>query len=230
MLAFFKTLLGTPYSEKSPPGSYADGHIWVPGDGRPNHLDCSGATHYVVRETTGIDIDQGNPGNAEGQWNRWAPLRQTVPAPGDLLFFIAGGSRTAPGHTGMCVTFNAANGSGTYISAYDTAEGLVIKPFTVHADWVGAVRIANLLPAQLSPPPPVPVPAAPPAAVAYAKSQNMVEVDAAEVALALQHGISYYVWRQGSMVPSRQAQLPTGTVMWAFRQNLDANHIPHAGP
>lgn len=157
LLAFFKSLLRMPYSETSPPGSYGDGHLWEPGDGRPTHLCCSGANRYVVLSQIGIDISAGNPGNALGHWNAHASLRVSIPAPGDLLYFR--GATPPVGHEGMCVTFDAKTGLGTYISAYDTRDGLCIKPFSIHggADgYVGAVRIVDELPAPPTPKPTTP--------------------------------------------------------------------------
>lgn len=149
LIGFQKSLVGkVPYSEASPPGSFADGHLWVPGDPPPNHLDCSGNTHYCWYHLTGEELV--NDGNALMQWDQYPHLRESVPAPADSLFFHAG---EAVGHTGTCHTFDPKTGTGTYASAYDTAEGYVIKPFSIHvADYVGAVRIASLLPVPPAPP------------------------------------------------------------------------------
>ena len=239
LVAFFRTLLGTPYSEGSPPGSDADGHAWVPGEGKPNHLDCSGATYYVVREVTGLNIDSANIGNAQGQWNQALGgrlLPQTPLAPGDLLYFLGSGPPPV-GHTGMCVTFNSATGDGTYISAYDTAQGLCIMPFSIRggADgYVGAVRVANALPAAPVPPAPPkpPVPAQNPAALAYAKVHGMVVVDHAEAKLAnVSHPhIEWFAWVNGEMKPEPINLANESSIIYAFANVLDAAGIPHAGP
>jgi hypothetical protein len=234
LVAFFRTLLGTPYSEGSPPGSDADGHAWVPGEGKPNHLDCSGATYYVVREVTGLDIDTGDPGNAVGQWDKALGgrlLPQTPLAPGDLLYFLGSGPPPV-GHTGMCVTFNSATGDGTYISAYDTAQGLCIMPFSIRggADgYVGAVRVANALPAAPIPPkPPKPAPSKPLTADQYAALHGFVHVDIAEANLLIKHKFAWYVFQNQRMRPvTGRAIIPR--TRFGVKAQLDAAGIPHAG-
>lgn len=159
VIAFMKSQLGKPYSEHDPAGSEDDGHEWQPGEALPNHYDCSGleVTGWLQ---VGVLISREN---ALAQFNqalggRFAPSSITS---GDTLYF--NGSQPPVGHVGTCLTFDAATGTGTYISAYDTTEGVAIHNFSIHVTTgsgglVGVVRTANALPAPPPPPPPPPIP------------------------------------------------------------------------
>jgi hypothetical protein len=82
---------------------------------------------------------------------------------------------------------------------------------------------------QIVVPKPAPPKPPPPSADQYAASHAMVRIDAAEAKLAIAHGISYYVWRNGQMIGSRSAAIPV-VVLFAFAANLDAAGIPAEHP
>ena len=129
------------------------GHNWQPGQPLPSVYDCSGSCYVVVRYATGLDLDLGQGwGTSESYWNQSTGGRVAVPQPGDLVYFVGSPIDPDPGHIGMCLTCDPSTGQGTYWSAYDTAEGIVVKPFMVNGGYgpnayVGATRWANLFPA-----------------------------------------------------------------------------------
>lgn len=112
----------------------------------PRRVDCSGFTRVLVWHVGGKDLIAGT---SETQWA--ARVGGVVPdsnilLPGDLLFFVGGGSYPPPGHTGVCVSFDHLTGRGIYISAYDSQLGVVAEPFVRHdSQWIGATRVANAM-------------------------------------------------------------------------------------
>ena len=113
----------------------------------PTKFDCSGFIRYIWYRLTGRDDFNGT---SESQWaNRIGGVvsGQLPLLPGDFLYLRGDGTYPPPGHTGICISYDPSTKSGTYVSAYDTAEGVVVHTFIRwDNDWVGALRPASLVP------------------------------------------------------------------------------------
>lgn len=148
-------LVGTEYVRGGGHGAL----VW-----RPPFLDCSGLVRVVWWHVTGTDLLDGS---SEAQWAN--SLGGRVPddeplQPGDVIFSVGSPIDPSPGHVGYVVTYDHITGLGTFISAYDTAEDTLVKPFDRFDGQgplkvVGALRVANA--AHVSPPPPAPAPTLP---------------------------------------------------------------------
>lgn len=117
-------LLGTPYSEQSPPGSFEDGHEWMPGDPWPKKIDCSGSIVVCLRRAGFGAI---NNGTANDQWlqHLGGIVHSNEPLlPGDIACFL--GINNTPGyagHTGIVEEYDHVTKLGLLLNAYDTAQG-----------------------------------------------------------------------------------------------------------
>lgn len=123
VVAAARAQLGKPYKRVS----------FNPTGPAPASFDCSSLTEWCFGQA-GVTI----PGVSTSQFA--AGPKVGSPSVGDLVFFT-GSDPPSPGHVGICVATSGT--TGTYISAYDTAEGVVTKPFTVNGGaggdrWVGA--------------------------------------------------------------------------------------------
>ena len=203
-------LRGTPYV-------WGGGHGATPGrqtiNGRTG-FDCSGCYRCVLSEALGHDI---GPGASESQWVDAVGGRISIPniAPGMGLFFAGSdGNASSPGHVGVCITYNPHSRQGTYLSAYDTADGTLVEPFVAGAPgWTGALDPASAFPD------PKPT-AAQLAAVALVHIPN---VPAANEAIA--NGWPLYYFLGPNFVAQQHGQ-PTGVDLYAsvFWQSKN----PHA--
>lgn len=145
-------LIGTTYVRGGGHGTL----IWKPWI---KGLDCSGLVRIVFWHVTGKDLLDSN---SEGQWG--SRLGGEVPdnepyLPGDAIFSVGDPEDPPPGHVGYVVTYDHLTGTGTFISAYDTAEDTLVKPFDRFdgqgaARVVGALRVANAAPPSPAPKPP----------------------------------------------------------------------------
>lgn len=80
-------------------------------------------------------------------------------------------------------------------------------------------------------PTPKPQPAPKPALTAdqYAAAHGMVRIDHQEALEAVAAHLAWYTWSAGAMHGRSDTHIPTGVVLFAFKANLDAHHIAHAG-
>ena len=215
IVQFARTQIGKPYSEQSPPGSFADGHLWQPGDPLPLEYDCSGLTHTSAVE---VGISAFSPGNANDQWLQ--RLGGLVPdseplRPGDFGAFL--GSENTPGyagHTGIVATYNPATKEGTLVNAYDTQMGVCEIPFTrpqiTNGNGLGVLgfyRPANVLPLP-------PTKTAVPSAQVLASHGYTLMVDHAMAVEAVNNGWQLYVWN-GFGFSNAVANEPVGTHEYA---------------
>lgn len=241
MISFADSLVGrVGYSEESPENSFADGHLWYPGDTIPVDADCSGGEIMVCR-FVGITVSNGN---ANTIYNEFRAVWLTATEPlqgGDFGAFMgAPGVQGYAGHTAMVRSCDNATGQGFITGPYDSQMGWCTLPFD---RWqkenlgnglgvIGFYRPVNTLSIAPPPPPPVPPPVfhpAPLAAHKYAASQGMVVIDIAEAGMAITAGISYYVWANNSMRGSRSPDIIVDQTLFAFSGPLNAHGIPHAG-
>jgi phage-related protein len=117
--------------------SFATGvnHPYVTGGATPSGWDCSGFSAYVYDHFGYFPGKQGQRyGTSESQWADTAHLQPSGAVPGALAFF-QGSGYAPPGHVGVVIN------SGQYASAYDHAEGTVIKPLSTSAGTVFGFRI-----------------------------------------------------------------------------------------
>lgn len=134
-MTFMLAQVGKPYSEALSGSLYRLG---------PNAYDCSGLV-YAALHKIGIPIPQDqSTANTEANWlgsNGAQVIKdKSQIQPGDILFFSSGDNGPSNyggiGHTGMAVT------GSTYISAYDTASGILVNPIA-NDNFVVAMRITN---------------------------------------------------------------------------------------
>lgn len=126
------------------------GHLWLPGEDEPESFDCSGFTFYEFLSELGIDLrNSDEQTTSETQWND-AKGGRILHANGLLLgqlIYFTDHTYADPGHVGV-ITSIAKSGSGTYVSAYSTALGIVEEPWTWGAGSFYGVTdpIATLIP------------------------------------------------------------------------------------
>lgn len=100
------------------------GHPYVLGGASPSGWDCSGFSAYVYDH---FGYFPGTPGQrfgtSETQYADMTHLQSSGNQTGALVFFDDH-IFAPPGHVGIVLN------SGSYVSAYDTAEGTVIKPIS----------------------------------------------------------------------------------------------------
>jgi len=134
-MTFMLAQQGKPYSEALSGTDFRLG---------PNAYDCSGLV-YAALHKIGVPIPQDqSTANTEADWLA-SNGAQTVKdssqiKTGDILFFSSGDNGPSNfggiGHTGMAI------GNGNYISAYDTADGITVKPISGD-QFVVAMRLTN---------------------------------------------------------------------------------------
>lgn len=103
--------------------SFATGrnHPYVTGGAGPGGWDCSGFTAYVYDHFGYFPGKQGTRyGTSESQWADNTHLQKSGAVPGALAFFDGTGY-APPGHVGVVIN------PQQYVSAYDHAEGTVVK-------------------------------------------------------------------------------------------------------
>lgn len=99
------------------------GHPYVWGGSVPSGWDCSGFSAFVYEHFGYFPEKQGaRHGTSESQFVD--PLLQSSGAVPGALVFLQGSGGPPPGHVGVVL-----NGK-SYVSAYDTAEGTVVKPLS----------------------------------------------------------------------------------------------------
>ena len=101
------------------------GHPYVLGGASPNTgWDCSGFSAWVYEHFGYLPGKQGTRfGTSESQFADTAHLQPSSSQPGSLVFFDDH-FFAPPGHVGVVLN------NSSYVSAYDTSEGTVIKPIT----------------------------------------------------------------------------------------------------
>jgi cell wall-associated NlpC family hydrolase len=116
VIAYARAQLGKPY-------------MW--GASGPNAFDCSGLTMMAYR-AVGISL----PHHAADQWADQPHVPAGQEQPGDLVFFISDGTRSAPGHVGIYI------GTGKTIIA--PHSGTTVQIQSVHrSDFLGYARPAK---------------------------------------------------------------------------------------
>jgi len=128
------------------------GHTWQPGEPTPDGFDCSGFSGFVFLSLLGIALSPGlgESGTSETQWQDavggQVPSFSDVQL-GDVIFF-QDFEFPNPGHVGIVATIDGAE-SGTYVSAYDTADGITEEPWTWGSNvfWGVTNPISTLPPA-----------------------------------------------------------------------------------
>src|ERR1700722_1892235 len=134
-MAFMLAQRGKPYSEA------LSGSLFRLG---PNAYDSSGRVSGALHKM-GIAIPQDqSTANTEADWlseNGAQVIKDASQLkPGDFVFFSSGDNGPSNfggmGHTGRAV------GGGNYISAYDHADGIVVKPLSGDQFVVG-MRVTN---------------------------------------------------------------------------------------
>lgn len=224
-------------SRLNPPSPYVfgGGHGQFPGPTTINGktgFDCSGFSRWSVY-TAAVFLGMLHPdilgqSTSESQFADAIGGRCDGSQLGDLLFFEP--TSAGPNHVGIEV------GGAMMIDDPHTGAFVRIENWRNWgaAEFVGATRPANVMTDPKPPPPPPPpkppVPA-PPAAHAYAQAHGMVVIDHAEALLCVNHvpEIAWYLWVHGQMVGHSDRNIPTNQVLFAFKNALDAAHIPHAG-
>lgn len=102
-ITFAEQQLGKPY-------------LW--GATGPDAYDCSGLVMAAYR-AAGVDV----PRTAAEQWAWGPPVPAADVKPGDLVYFVADGTATSPGHVGMVI------GQGLMIDAPAPGQPVRIAPF-----------------------------------------------------------------------------------------------------
>ena len=107
------------------------GHLWVPGEPPPRSYDCSGFTFYEFLSTLNIDLRVDGETTSEIQWGfaLGGQIRRPVEVQIGMLVYFIDFAYPDPGHVGIVSQVNKS-GVNTYVSAYDTALGIVEEPWT----------------------------------------------------------------------------------------------------
>jgi cell wall-associated NlpC family hydrolase len=113
VIAFARAQIGKPY---------------IFGAAGPDAYDCSGLTMRAY-QSAGI----GLPHHAADQWNGQSHVPPGQEQPGDLVFFVSDGTRSAPGHVGIYI-----GGDKTIIAPH---SGTTVQIQSVHrSDFLGYAR------------------------------------------------------------------------------------------
>lgn len=109
-------------------------HPYVTGGATPSGWDCSGFSAWVYEHFGYFPEKQGTRhGTSESQWTD-SMLQPSGAVPGALAFFDGTGY-APPGHVGVVLNPNS------FVSAYDHAEGTVIKPIKGSGGRVWGYRV-----------------------------------------------------------------------------------------
>lgn len=101
------------------------GILYVWGGSSRSGFDCSGFVSYVMR-LSGVS---GVPRTSQTQWHSGRYIRKGQERPGDVVFFISGGSASNPGHVGLYL------GNGQMVEYYRT--GYPAKISSLRGHWGG---------------------------------------------------------------------------------------------
>lgn len=111
------------------------GHGWQPGQPRPWSFDCSGFTYYNFLFLLGINLnDPQGYTTSEIQWEQavGGVVRDFPDVQLGALVYFMDFQFPNPGHVGVVTSLNKSGG-GTYVSAYDSEEGIIEEPWTWEA-------------------------------------------------------------------------------------------------
>lgn len=130
-------ILQSALSKRGVPYVYGGGNQYGPTNGG---FDCSGLVVYAVYQATHKVLYH----QAAYQWQHSASegavrVSEASLKPGDIVFFPASGTASAPGHVG--IYYGTVNGSPTVVDAYDSGTVVGLHTFSQEGgNFSGAIR------------------------------------------------------------------------------------------